>query len=265
MRKGPDQRDTQPVSGTRPLIAITPWRRTLSTFVHPETDLYTLAPYYTDAVSSAGGQSAVVPAADNQEAAEEMMDRFDGLILSGGDDLDPSLYGQENLGSHGPDKDSDLSDIRMLQAAISQNKPVLAICRGVQLANVALGGSLRQDIWGTSSSHPARANTGDATADADAFLANRHTVSLESDSVLAQVLGCTTTETNSLHHQSIDTVADELRVVATADDGIVEAVEHKSHSLLAVQWHPERLPQHQPLFDWLTAEAAGHPMQREDR
>ncbi len=252
-----DQRDTQGVPPTRPLIAITPWRRTLPTFVHPQTDLYTLAPYYPDGVAKAGGQSAVVPAVATGLEAADLMARFDGLILSGGDDLDPSLYEQDNTASHQPDKEADESDIRLLHAAIAQDKPILAICRGAQVANVALGGSLHQDIWGTSVSHPARHSSDDPVADADQFLANRHTVTIEPGSILATILGSTTTETNSLHHQSVDRAADGLRVVGTADDGIVEALEHESHPLLAVQWHPERLSHHQPLFDWLVEQAIG--------
>lgn len=250
-----DQRDTRGVSTTRPLIAITPWRRTLPTFVHPETDLYTLAPYYTEGVARAGGHSAIIPAADTEEEAGDLLARFDGLILSGGDDIDPSLYDQHNTASHQPDKEADQSDIRLFDAALAQNKPVLAICRGAQVVNVALGGSLHQNIWGTSASHPARDNSGDPITDADRFLANRHTVDIQPGSTLAKVLACAATETNSLHHQSVDRVADELRVVGTAGDGIVEALEHRSHPLLAVQWHPERLAHHQPLFDWLVDQA----------
>lgn len=239
-----------------PLIAITPWRRTLPTFVHPKTDLYTLAPYYTDAVALAGGHSAVLPAAADHAAADSLMERFDGLILSGGSDLDPALYDQDNTASFGPDRSADESDARLMSAAMEQGKPVLGICRGAQMANVALGGSLHQNIWDSSEIHAARASTDDPIADAELFLARRHAVDLEPGSTIAKLFDSSSIEANSLHHQAIDRVADGLEVVGRADDGIVEAVEHTDHPLIAVQWHPERLADHHPLFEWLVAEAS---------
>ena len=245
-----------------PVIAMTPWRRSLPTFLHPETDLYTLAPYYTNGVAQAGALPLVVPWLDGDDAAiaaraTAVMYRFDGLVLTGGTDVEPDLYGTENLASHEPDIRGDRSDIAMMRAAIDQGKPVLAICRGVQIANVAFGGTLHQHIWGTFEDHPYPPRTGETAQDAEAFLANRHNVDLDADSTIATLFGATTVATNSMHHQSVDALGDGLRIVGQTADGIVEAIEHDSGLLLGVQWHPERLTDdgHQVLFDWLVRAA----------
>lgn len=229
----------------------------MPTILHPETDLFTLAPFYTDGVGSAGGLPLVVPWIDDGEAAQAM-ERFDGLVLTGGTDVEPSVYGAENVASAQPDIRGDRSDIAMVRAALDQGKPVLAICRGLQIANVAFGGTLRQHIWATSDQHPAPPRTGNVTGDAEAFLANRHTVTLDADSKIAALFDSTTVTTNSMHHQSIDAAGDDVRIVGRADDGIVEAIEHDSGLLLGVQWHPERLTGegHHVLFDWLVRSAA---------
>jgi len=241
------------------MIAITPWRRTLSTWVHPNDDLYTINPDYLDGVAAAGGRPALIGHAIDVDDAKQTLERFDGLLLSGGSDVHPSLYGAEIDGSVEPDIVSDRSDLTYLEAARSLAMPVLGICKGLQIVNVAFGGTLHQDIWSDAGDHPARPDHTDEphrTIAADAFLANRHEVTLTEGSLIAKVLGATTLTTNSLHHQAADRIGSELLVTGRADDGTVEVLEHPDGRLLAVQWHPERMGDAgHPLFRWLVERA----------
>lgn len=244
-----------------PLIALTPWRRTLDTWVHPENDLYTIDPEYPDSVTAAGGVAAIVPWVTTDEEADRVMERFDALVLTGGDDVDPGLYDQAPDGAHGWDRRADLSDSALLRAALNQDKPVLAICRGLQISNVALGGTLHQHVLGGSASHRPRHQSDNALTDANEHLTRRHSVSLTAGSLLAKVFGgASEISTNSLHHQAADRLGQGLVITGVADDGVIEAMEHESGRLLAVQWHPERITNegHHVLFDWLI-DAAGRP------
>ncbi len=236
------------------MIAITPWRRTLATWVHPADDLYTINPDYLDGVERAGARAALVGHVASVDDAKQVLERFDGLILSGGNDVDPQMYGAINTASIDPDRRADTSDIAYLQAAQSLALPVLAICRGLQILNVACGGTLHQEVWGRPA-HPARAAGPDPIAAADSFLANRHPVSLEPGSRTAALFRSDEITTNSLHHQAPDEIGDGLVVMGTAPDGTVEVLEHETAPIIGVQWHPERMLDegHQVLFDWLTS------------
>ena len=241
------------------MIAITPWRRTLPTWVHPKDDLYTINPDYLDGVAAVGGRPALIGHALDVDDAKRTLERFDGLLLSGGSDVHPSLYGAEINGTVDPDIDADRSDLAYLQAARSLGIPVLGICKGLQIANVAFGGTLHQDIWSDQGNHPARPEHTEEpqlTAAADAFLADRHEVTLAEGSLIAKIVGTQRLITNSLHHQAADRVGDELIVTGRADDGTVEVLEHPDGQLIAVQWHPERMGEAGwPLFRWLVERA----------
>jgi putative glutamine amidotransferase len=241
---------------SRPLIAITPWRRTLETWVHPRSDLYTLDPEYVDAVEQAGGDAVILPHVHDPHTARRLLARFDGLIVSGGDDVDPSFYGATNEHAENPDPIADRSDIELTLAAHELGMPLLAVCRGPQVLNVAFGGTLHQHVWGRGD-HPPKPDTGDALADADRFLAYRHRVRLEPGSIIAKIFDREEIVTNSMHHQSVDQLGDGIVVTGRAGDGVVEVIEHESGRFLGVQWHPERLADegHRPLFDWLIAAA----------
>lgn len=162
---------------------------------------------------------------------------MDGLLLTGGEDVEPSLYGQDRspkCGASNPRRD--LTEIALIQAARQMRKPILAICRGPQVLNVALGGTLIQDI-------PDEA-PGAAEHNAKDKRASRvHDVIIEKGSRMEAAIGETLIAVNSLHHQSVKTVAPGLRVTARSPDGIVEGIESDEPDwwVLAVQWHPEEM------------------------
>jgi putative glutamine amidotransferase len=166
------------------------------------------------------------------------MDRVDGLVLTGGADVNPALYGQEPHPALGPVSDiRDAWEIALVKAAQRQAKPLLAICRGAQVLNVTLGGTLIQDL---PSQHPSEINH-----DPDRPRNSRtHPVELAVESRLGRAIGSTRLDVNSVHHQAIERVANDLRVVATAPDGVIEGVESPAESpwwCVGVQWHPEDL------------------------
>jgi putative glutamine amidotransferase len=195
---------------------------------------------YPASVAAAGG----LPVELARDAdAEGVVERLDGLVLTGGADVDPSLYGAEpdiNLGSL--ERDRDEWELALFRAARARDLPILAICRGVQLANVALGGTLNQHV-------DADEGVGHPQWDSDANHAV-HEVDLVAGSVLASLLP-TTTGVNSLHHQTIGRVGDGLVVSAKASDGVIEGLEMPGADFLGVQWHPELLGGPDPTFVWL--------------
>lgn len=231
---------------SEPLVGVTAWRRELDTFLGVER-LQTLSDYYARAVIANGMLPVIIPNGQRPEKAQRLVSLVDGLILSGGDDIDPAVYGADPESSKGQDRAVDEFEIALVRAAREQGKPVLAICRGIQLLNVALGGTLRQEITGVGTVHEP------ITEETDPEYANamRHVVRFEPGSMLAEAYGAGEVKTNTLHHQGIDTLAGDLVVEGRTDDGLVEAARCSgSWWALGVQWHPERLDSdHQePLF-----------------
>lgn len=166
------------------------------------------------------------------------MQRVDGLVLTGGADVNPALYGHAPHPALGPVSDvRDSWEIELVRAARACSKPLLAICRGAQVLNVALGGNLIQDL---PSQHPS-----DINHDPDHPRSFRtHPVEIATESRLGRAAGATRPMVNSIHHQAIDRVSNDLRVVATAPDGVIEGVESAADSdwwCVGVQWHPEEL------------------------
>ncbi|HEU4990114.1 MAG TPA: gamma-glutamyl-gamma-aminobutyrate hydrolase family protein [Gemmatimonadaceae bacterium] len=191
---------------------------------------------YTDALLRAGFLPVAAPPMDPAYAAT-FLSRIDGLVLSGGDDVEPRLYGQPpHPTADRPDPERDAWEIALVHAAHQRALPTLAICRGAQLANVALGGTLVQDI---PSERP------DTLAHSRAQERGRrvHRAVVDAPSRLAAALGAAELSVNSLHHQAVDRPGEGLRVVARADDGIVEALEWTGDDwwMVGVQWHPEEL------------------------
>ncbi len=192
---------------------------------------------YVNALESAGLVPLVVPPLAGPAAARSVMAAAAGLVLTGGEDVDPALYGQtrhERL--HTVNRLRDDTEIALVHAAREAGKPVLAICRGPQLLNVALGGTLIQDI-------PSELPDAIPHDVRDTRDARTHEVTIEPGSRIAKAVGATSIIVNSLHHQSILGVAPSLRVTARAPDGVIEGVETEGEEwwVIAVQWHPEEM------------------------
>ena len=180
---------------------------------------------YVSAVLSAGGQPVVA------YCPQFSLD-YDGLLLTGGGDIEPALYAPGNEGSADIDYDRDLAELELLGAFLALNKPVLGICRGHQIINVGLGGTLRQHIGdGLCRFHR---RTPDHEGD------KVHSVYSEEGSWYRTAYG-TVFSVNSSHHQALDRLGDGLKPVLWSESGIVEAVEHQSFPLISVQFHPERM------------------------
>ena len=207
---------------SRPLIAI-PGRRSDEAKGH-RTPVVSGGRLYADAVQRAGGLPIVIPPTDDVELIRATVERCDGMVLLGGGDVSPAKYGQsENARLFGVNEFIDDFEIVAVQHAISLDLPVLAICRGHQILNVALGGTLIQHL----ENYEIHRDT-------------MHEVQLSADSLVAHAMGTTQPMTHSFHHQAIDTVAPALTVVGTYGDGTIEAVQHTSASwVVGVQWHPE--------------------------
>lgn len=229
----------------RPLVGITAWRRTLDTYLGPEA-LQTLSTYYSDSVIAADMTPLVFPNGQDHSEAARLVSLVDGVLLSGGDDIDPSSYGASPEASKGNDPAVDRFEIAVVAAARDQGKPVLAICRGLQLLNVAMGGTLSQEVTTSGGVHELIEDT---TAPEDVN-ARRHVVRFEKDSVIAGLYGASEAKVNTLHHQGIDHLGEGLIVEGRADDGLIEAARCDGNWwALGVQWHPERMEgDHQAIF-----------------
>ena len=192
---------------------------------------------YVTALESAGLIPIVIPPLASPAQARAIIERVDGLLLTGGEDVDPALYGQDRIEKCGqPNKARDETEIALSLAARELGKPLLAICRGPQVLNVAFGGTLIQDI---PSQVPGALNHNAN----DERSSRVHDVAIEADSLTAKAIGATRISVNSLHHQSVKDVAPGFRVTATSPDGIVEAIEWDGTDwwAMAVQWHPEEM------------------------
>ncbi len=242
----------------RPRIGITAWRRPLATPLGAATDLYTLGVEYAEAVQAAGGLPLILPHGDDAEA---VLDTLDGLLLSGGGDLDPRSYGEANLAAKEQRLDADRWEIDLVRAARARRLPLVGICRGMQVLAVAAGGRLEQEIAGRAG-HP---DMGELSA--AAILAARHDVTIAPQSELGRVYGATRRQVNTIHHQAVAD-AGGLAVAATDPTGLIEAVESTDGWCgLGVQWHPEKLTPEEavaerPLFEHLIAEARAYAARR---
>jgi putative glutamine amidotransferase len=226
----------------RPLIGITAFE---TKYIHPpHSPLYATGQRYVRAIEDAGGLPVIMSPALSNDTLGSIFARLDGLLLSGGGDIDPSIYGEEAHSTiWGLDMNRDRAELAMARWAADTRKPILCICRGIQVLNVALGGSLVQDI----ASMVPDALTHMFDEKDTPREKTTHPVHVAPDSLLSQLLQADEAAVNSWHHQSLKRVANDLKVVAKAPDGIVEAVELAGHRFaLGVQWHPEWLYQQQP-------------------
>lgn len=212
---------------------------------------------YIRAVRKAGGLPVILPPILEEEEAEPLLSRFDGLLLSGGWDIDPQWYGEEQSPLvQKVDRARDRMEFSVLRAALRSGMPILAICRGLQILNVALGGTLYQDIPSQVENAISHRPEEDEPP-----TASIHNVQLVPGSHLAALLGGPTVRVNSFHHQAARELGEELAVTARAPDGLVEGLAHRSHPFcIAVQWHPEYPVRGQapmaPLFDAFVEAAA---------
>jgi putative glutamine amidotransferase len=208
---------------------------------------------YVASVLAAGGLSLLIPPAP-PELAKRAVESIDGLLLTGGGDVSPSCYGAGfERETSDVDDERDQSELALVTAAIEGGIPILGICRGAQLLNVAFGGTLRQHLPagdGIRHTQPRRRYE------------TVHRVLLEPESLLAEVLGGKELDVNSIHHQGIEVVGQDLDPTGRTEDGLVEVIENREHRLLAVQWHPECLPLERAsgqLFSWLIEESRRDP------
>jgi putative glutamine amidotransferase len=191
---------------------------------------------YYEAILMAGGVPILLPNAEDISQVEPLFELLDGLMLTGGGDLHPSQFGQEphpKLGETTQARDNlELAAFRFMY---EHQKPILGICRGLQVINVALGGTLHQDLSCLPFSTLKH-------TDSDQSGRVFHNVSITDGSRLHSIVGANTIETNSSHHQVVDKLGQGLTATAFAPDGVLEAFEHSDYNfLISVQWHPERI------------------------
>lgn len=215
----------------KPLIGI-PTRP----YVTEDVTFSAIATTYTNALDRAGAAPVLIPLGLGEDTLTAILSRLDGLLLAGGVDVHPSEYGEPVEPFCGAiTRDRDLVELPLIRRAWQDKKPMLGICRGIQMMNVAAGGSLYQDI-------PAQLPGAlhHSHVPGDPYSRRAHSIEIEPASELARILG-PSAQVNSLHHQSLKDIAPGLRVIARAPDGVVEAVQADDRFALGLQFHPEWL------------------------
>ncbi len=226
----------------RPVIGITPSPQR-DELPHGTFVRYAMASTYVDAVLAAGGLPLVLPLQD--AGVGQVLDVIDGLLLSGGADVEPARYGDASVHpkTYGIDPLRDRFEVALLDEALRRDTPVLCICRGIQVLNVKLGGTLYQDV---SDQYP----TTVVHRQHEAGIAKDeigHRVTPAADGLIARLYGDGSVGVNSFHHQAIRDLAPDLQAAATSEDGLIEAVTLPGRSfVLGVQWHPEMMFERHP-------------------
>lgn len=240
---------------TSPLIGVTPSAGINGLGVRA----YNLAADYTQAIERAGGIPVILPL--HITSIKGILDKLDGVVFSGGGDIDATLFNQENHETvSGIDEERDTFEIALMKEAFARDLPILAICRGFQVMNVEQGGNLIQDIPSQTDSEKEHVQRSVGVGEHDLF--QKATMSA-GDNPVTKALGNGEVDINSFHHQALGDIAESLEVVATSDDGIVEAVYAPKQSYaVGTQWHPERLAaehaEHQQLFNDLVVAATAY-------
>jgi len=226
----------------------------LTSSFSPENNAQALPSTYISAIEAAGGIPLIIPAGISPSLSDAILQKIDGLLLTGGPDVDPLYFGEEphpRLGLVTPERD--VIEIPLTQAAVAGGLPILAICRGIQVLNIAMGGSVIQDIASQVKDplkHRQEAPRWHGT----------HEVTVNEGSRLAGLLGTTSIRVNTFHHQAVKEAAPGFEVVARAQDGIIEGIERPGCFVVGVQWHPEgmyeRVPEMARLFQGFV-DAAG--------
>lgn len=211
----------------KPLIAVMPQFDT-------DTENYKLVPAYIKAILDAGGLPMIIPFTNDKADIEQIAAMFDAFLFTGGQDIDPSLYGEEK--QEYCDRivcDRDTLDISLMKEVAKTDKPVFGICRGLQVMNVAFGGTLYQDI-------PTQCNSKVLHRMEEPFDRVAHTVDIVENTPLIDIVNTKTIGVNTIHHQAIKDVAPKLEVTAISEDGIIEGVYMPGKKFfMATQWHPE--------------------------
>jgi putative glutamine amidotransferase len=235
--------EARPAGAVRPLIGLPGRRRTAAevgglppSLDHLPVDVYLTG--YSESVLAAGGLPVNLPVGVDPLP---YLDHLDGILLTGGADVEPGRYGDSPDGNGHYEPERDALELDLLSGALSRSVPVLGICRGLQLLNVQAGGTLAQDV-------PVHARY-----DVDPGQAV-HRVQFEPGTLAHRLYGASA-EVNSLHHQGVDRLGLGLVVAGRAGDGMVEAIEMPGADVLAVQWHPEMRPEAEPVFSWLIERA----------
>jgi putative glutamine amidotransferase len=233
-------------------------QRPLGRFVRADLD-------YVEGVAEAGGLPVVLPPVVGAQETEVLLGGLDGLLLSGGSDLDPCYYGEEavpELGATVPERDG--FEMNLVEHALRSRMPIFGICRGMQVLNVALGGTLYQDLP-SQMDHSVLLGHRQETPKWQP----RHEVEVDAGSQVAGIMGTGELKVNSYHHQAVKDLASGLVSVAHAPDGVVEAVEWRDLSqrwLVGVQWHAEAMRdaalQHRKLFEAHVSAAESHALRR---
>jgi putative glutamine amidotransferase len=246
-----------PALSKRPLIGVPTGREKSQRFFG--LALYIMNQTYVRTLENLGALPVLIPLQMSEATLQGIFERLDGLLLPGGEDMDPSTYHAERHPQLGAtDKERDRTELLLTEWALAEGMPVLGVCRGAQVLNVACGGTLYQDLH---SQRPDFAKHDYFPPNYERFRIS-HGIKIEADSHLAHALGALH-EVNSMHHQGIDLLGDGLRAVAVTDDGLVEAVEvPELPFVVGVQWHPEELArtdQHSSslFFDFVCAAANG--------
>ncbi len=245
---------------SKPLIGITTGGRSEGYIQSRHyRDFFSTPAPYVDAVRRAGGVPLLAPSPVTEW--EQLLPLLDGIVVTGGTDIDPVEYGGDRGHPHVllPDRERDRSELALARRLLTERgTPALCICRGLQVLNVAAGGTLYEHIPDIRADDIHRDEAG---------LWAMQEVHVEPDSMIAGVMGKTALRTSSGHHQAVRDLGAGLRIVAEAEDGIIEALEAPAHPwLIAVQWHPEVTAAHdksqQALFDALVAKAREHQQER---
>ncbi len=192
---------------------------------------------YSLSVNRAGGIPVDIPVINDEGYIEELADKLDGFLFSGGPDLHPYYYGQSLKKGHGlivPERDK--FELKLLEKALERNKPILGVCRGLQLINIYFGGTVYHDIYKCTSTDL------EHIPKYSPKYCYSHKVTLKTKSKLNEAFGKEIIDVNSFHHQAIDKLGRDLEKTAWAEDGIIEGIEHKDkYFVVGVQWHPEMM------------------------
>ncbi len=211
----------------KPVIGLVP-------LVDESKDSFWMLPGYMEGIKAAGGIPVMLPLTDDADTIRQLLDSVSGILLTGGHDVDPEVYGETAIPECGtPCRERDAMEAELLKQALEKDTPVLGICRGIQFLNAYLGGTLYQDL-------PSQRPSDTDHHQNPPYDVPVHKVNIEKSSKLYKLLGTDTLEVNSYHHQAIRDKAESLKTMAVSEDGLTEAVEMPGKRFVwALQWHPE--------------------------